>query len=35
MTTPYAGLDIAKRNLQLHLAAQPGVQVVCDATGGL
>ncbi len=55
MTTLYAGLDIAKRNLQLHLAgrlhdlpntpaghrrlmkllaAQPGVQVVCEATGG-
>jgi transposase len=55
MTTIYAGLDIAKRNLQLHLAgrihdlpnaaagqrrlckllaAQPGVHVVCEATGG-
>ena len=55
MTTIYAGLDIAKRNLQLHLAgrsydlpntaaghrrllkllaAQLGVQVVCEATGG-
>jgi transposase len=55
MTTIYTGLDIAKRNLQLHcagrvhdlpntaighrrllklLAAQPGVQVVCEATGG-
>ena len=55
MTTIYTGLDIAKPNLQLHLAgrvhdlpntaagqrrllkllaAQPGVQVVCEATGG-
>jgi transposase len=55
MTTIYAGLDIAKRNLQLQLAgrihdlpnaaagqrrlckllaAQPGVHVVCEATGG-
>jgi len=55
MTTIYAGLDIAKLNLQLHfagrvhdlpntaaghrrllklLAAQPGVHVVCEATGG-
>ena len=55
MTTIYAGLDIAKLNLQLHLAgrfydlpntaaghrrllkllaAQPGVQVICEATGG-
>ena len=55
MTTLYAGLDIAKRHLQLHLAGrvhdlpntaaghrrllkllatQPGVQVVCEATGG-
>lgn len=55
MTTVYTGLDIAKRNLQLHLAgrihdlpntpaghrrlrkllaAQPGVHVVCEATGG-
>jgi len=55
MTTIYAGLDIAKLNLQLHLAgrshdlpntvpghrrllkllaAQPGSQVVCEATGG-
>jgi transposase len=55
MTTIYAGLDIAKLNLQLHLAgrchdlphtaaghrrllkllaAQPGVQIVCEATGG-
>ena len=55
MTTIYAGLDIAKLNLQLHLAGrqyslsntapgyrqllkhlagQPGVQVVCEATGG-
>ena len=55
MTTIYAGLDIAKRNLQLHLAGrsydlpntaaghrrllkllatQPGVHVVCEATGG-
>jgi transposase len=55
MTTIYAGLDIAKRNLQLDLvgrshdlpntaaghqrllkllAQQPGVQVVCEATGG-
>lgn len=55
MTTLYAGLDIAKLNLQLHLAgrvhglpntatghrrllkllaSQPGVQVVCEATGG-
>ncbi len=55
MTTIHTGLDIAKRNLQLHcagrvhdlpntapghrqllklLAAQPGVQVVCEATGG-
>lgn len=55
MTTIYTGLDIAKRNLQLHLAGrihdlpntatghhrllsllaqQPGVQVVCEATGG-
>lgn len=55
MTTIYAGLDIAKLNLQLHLAgrshdlpntpaghrrllklltAQPGAQVVCEATGG-
>src|SRR5439155_18897020 len=53
MTTIYAGLDIAKSNLQLHLAGRfydltntapghrrllkllpPGVQVVCEATGG-
>jgi len=55
MTTIYAGLDIAKLNLQLHLAgrihdlpnttaghrrllkllaAQAGVHVVCEATGG-
>ncbi len=55
LTTIYAGLDISKLNLQLHLAghfydlpntpagyrrllkvlaAQPGVQVVCEATGG-
>jgi len=55
MTTIYAGLDIAKLNLQLHLAgrfydlpntasghrrlikllaAQPAVQVICEATGG-
>jgi transposase len=55
MTTIYAGLDIAKLNLQLDLAgrghdlpntaaghrrllkllaAHPGVQVVCEATGG-
>jgi transposase len=55
MTTIYAGLDIAKLNLQLHLAGrihdlpntaaghrrllkllapQPGVHVVCEATGG-
>jgi len=55
MTTIYAGLDIAKLNLQLHLAGrfhdlpnttaghrrllkllatQPGVQVICEATGG-
>ncbi len=55
MTTIYTGLDIAKLNLQLHLAsrihdlpntaaghrrlckrlaAQPGVQVVCESTGG-
>lgn len=55
MTTIYAGLDIAKLNLQLHLAgrihdlpntttghrrllkllaSEPGVQVVCEATGG-
>jgi transposase len=55
MTTIYAGLDIAKLNLQLHyasrvhdlpntaaghrrllklLATQPGVHVVCEATGG-
>lgn len=55
MTTIYAGLDIAKLNLQLHLAgrghdlpntaaghrrlgqilaAHPGVQVICEATGG-
>ena len=55
MTTIYTGLDIAKLNLQLHLAgrlhdlpntaaghrrllkllaAQPGVHVVCEATGG-
>ena len=55
MTTIHAGLDIAKLNLQLHLAGrvhdlpnttaghrrllkllatQPGVQVVCEATGG-
>src|SRR6267378_206629 len=55
MTTIYTGLDIAKRNLQLHwagrihdlpntaaghdrllklLASQPGVHVVCEATGG-
>ena len=55
MTTIYAGLDIAKLNLQLHLAGRfhdlpntatghrrllkllakvPGVQVVCEATGG-
>ena len=54
-TTIYAGLDIAKLNLQLHLAgrchdlphtaaghrrllkwlaARPGVQVVCEASGG-
>lgn len=54
-TTYYTGLDIAKQNLQLHLAGrihdlpntaaghrrllkllvvQPGVQVVCEATGG-
>ncbi len=55
MTTIYAGLDIAKLNLQLHLAGHfhdlpnttaghrrllkllaqtPGVQVICEATGG-
>jgi transposase len=55
MTTIYVGLDIAKLNLQLHLAgrvhdlpniaagqrrllkllaSQPGVHVVCEATGG-
>ena len=55
MTTIYSGLDIAKLNLQLHLAGrvydlpntaaghrrllklltpQPGIQVVCEATGG-
>jgi transposase len=55
MTTIYAGLDIAKHNLQLHLAgrihdlpntaaghrrllkllaSQPGLHVVCEATGG-
>jgi len=55
MNTIYAGLDIAKLNLQLHLAgrghdlpntsaghrrlaqilaAHPGVQVICEATGG-
>ena len=55
MTTIYTGLDIAKLNLQLHLAgrihdlpntatghrrlckllaAQPGGQVICEATGG-
>ncbi|HXJ76893.1 MAG TPA: transposase, partial [Candidatus Dormibacteraeota bacterium] len=55
MTTIYTGLDIAKLNLQLHLAgrihdlpntaaghrrllkllaAQPGIHVVCEATGG-
>jgi transposase len=55
MTTIYSGLDIAKLNLQLHLAGrfhdlpntaaghrrllkllvtQPGVHVVCEATGG-
>jgi transposase len=55
MTTIHTGLDIAKLNLQLHLAgrihdlpntpaghrrllkllaAQPGVHVVCEATGG-
>jgi transposase len=55
MTTMYTGLDIAKHNLQLHLAgrihdlantttghrqlckllaAQPGAQVICEATGG-
>jgi transposase len=55
MTTIYTGLDIAKLNLQLHLAgrvhdlpntaaghrrlrkllaAQPGVHVICEATGG-
>ena len=55
MTTIYAGLDIAKSNLQLHLAGrlhdltntaaghrrllkllalEPGVHVVCEATGG-
>jgi len=55
LTTIYTGLDIAKLNLQLHLAgrfydlpntaagyrrllkllrAQPGVHVVCEATGG-
>src|SRR5215468_6156701 len=55
MTTIHAGLDIAKLNLQLHLAgrihdlpnspaghrrllkllaAQPGIHVVCEATGG-
>jgi transposase len=55
MTTIYTGLDIAKLNLQLHLAGrihdlpntaaghrrllkllatQPGVHVVCEATGG-
>jgi len=55
MTTIYAGLDIAKLNLQLHfagrihdlpnttaghrrllklLASQPGVHIVCEATGG-
>lgn len=55
MTTIYVGLDIAKLNLQLHLAGrfhdlpntaagyrrllkllagQPGVHVICEATGG-
>jgi transposase len=55
MTTIHAGLDIAKLNLQLHLAGRihdlpntaaghrrllkllalvPGVQVICEATGG-
>lgn len=55
MTTIYTGLDIAKQNLQLHLAgrlhdlpntatghrrllkllaAQAGIQVICEATGG-
>jgi transposase len=55
MPTIYAGLDIAKHNLQLHLAGRfcdlpnsaaghrrllkllaknPGVQVICEATGG-
>lgn len=55
MTTIYAGLDLSKLNLQLHLAnrfydlpntsagyrrlrkllaSQPGVHVVCEATGG-
>lgn len=55
MTTIHAGLDIAKLNLQLHLAGRfhdlpntaaghrrllkllalhPGVQIVCEATGG-
>lgn len=55
MTTIYAGLDISKHNLQLHLAGRvhdlpntpvghrrllkllakvPGVQVICEATGG-
>lgn len=55
MTTIYTGLDIAKLNLQLHLAgrchdlpntaaghrrlvkllaSQPGVHVICEATGG-
>jgi transposase len=55
MTTIYAGLDIAKLNLQLNLAGrfhdlpnttaghrrllkllatQPGVQIICEATGG-
>jgi transposase len=54
MTTIYAGLDIAKQNLQLHLTGRlydlpntpaghrrllklltvPGVQIVCEATGG-
>ena len=55
MTTIYAGLDIAKQNLQLHLegrihdvpntvaghrrlvkllSGHPGIQIVCEATGG-
>jgi transposase len=55
MTTIYAGLDLAKLNVQLHLAGRfhdlpnttaghrrllkllashPGVQVICEATGG-